>query len=54
MPFSQFITALKGSQSQFRRFARIVENAVVFYLLIAAVWSLCWVIGHAFNIMGVS
>ena len=53
MSFHQFITACKGSQSEFRRFCRILENAVVFYLLVAAVWSLCWVVGHAFNIMGV-
>ncbi len=53
MPFSQFITAIKGSQAQFRRFSRIVENAVVFYLLVAAVWSLCWVVGNAFKIWGV-
>ena len=46
--------ACKGSQAQFRRFSRIVENAVVFYLLVASVWALCWVVGHAFNVWGVA
>lgn len=54
MSLSQFITAIKGSQAQFRRFSRIVENAVVFYLLVASVWALCWVVGHAFNVWGVA
>ena len=53
MSLHHFITAIRGSQTQFRRFTRILENAVMFYLLVAAVWSLCWVVGHAFNLMGV-
>ena len=53
MSLSHFIKEIRGSQSQFRRFVGIVENAIVFYLLVAAVWSLCWVIGNAFKIWGV-
>ena len=54
MSLTYLITILKGSQTQFSRFSRIVEYAVMFYLLVAAVWSLCWMVGTIFNMWGVA
>lgn len=54
MSFLHFIRIIRGNQEQERRFARIVECFVMFYLLIAGLWSLCHVVSRIFIFMGVS
>lgn len=54
MPLQKFITIIKGNQSQYERFCRITEYAVLFYLLAAGLWSLCYVVSGILKAMGVA
>ena len=54
MLLSDFITKCRNSKAYFRGLVvRAIEDAIILFLGGAAIWSLCWVVGHAFNIMGV-
>ena len=54
MSLSNFIRFLKENQEQTERFCRVAENAVMFYLMFAAIWALCYVVGNIFSWMGVA
>ena len=54
MPLCKFITILKGNQAEYERFCRIVEDAVLFYLLFAGLWTLCRVVGNILQVWGVA
>lgn len=53
MSLRKFITIVLGNQAQKERFARVVEDMVILYLLFAAVWSLCHVVSDVFAVWGV-
>lgn len=54
MSIIEFITKVFENQAANRRFVKVVEDAVILYLLFAAVWSLCSVVGKLFSVWGVA
>lgn len=44
---------MKRRERRLLRFARVVEGAVMLYLLFAVVWTLCYAVGDIFRAMGV-
>lgn len=54
MPLCKFITIIKGEQAVYERFCRIIEDAVLLYLLFAGLWTLCRVVGNILQVWGVA
>ena len=53
MSITNFIKFLRENQEQNKRFCRIVEDFVMLYLMVAALYALCYAVGNIFSWMGV-
>ena len=51
MSFNHYSTKQRRMQE---RFARVVEGAVMLYIMFACVWTICYLVGEILQKMGVA